>query len=926
MSESGIKIKNISAAMLYEMQLGIRDYFTGADAMLSNSLFSQYLMRNGLSVYKNKKQAKGKAGRESTRDIICLDFDFGSPSYEEEYKRLTKRLEGDLSPETRERIEAALKKVNAKKELYSEKKRSEIREQFYNEGVDITYKTAGRDGSFQMEETLHYKMLFRTSAKAKLGQVIFIRDALYEKAYDWLTIGLGNKMSQENARIVELSAYAPLTTSTIIGTLHIPVEDILILKDQDSYFQTLVNVVRAEIYTDKNGLSGKKCVVSQEETEVKNTVWDGMGIIESALLPDWVKGMALLRNHLFKMCGLRGHIQLFFRDWCEKKGYDYETFQIEDMFGCRHFVKDIKMITTDNAVKWKKFTDLMGGSPKSAYAYWCSRIRQDGNIWGIVKTDHPSKLGDHQQLSYQMVNTLPCTKEDVHAIAQTSIDYVEKLKTDNDAFEQFLRKQANEINHYEMLADLYAHNHAFGNCKWFREEKKKIIFHYVSHLRKGKILVNGDNLTVFGNPYGLLLYAVGEDWKRDPSLHREKGCVQCCTTRFANGAYLAAFRNPHNAPNNICYMHNVCSPELNRYFSFSPNIAAINCIETDIQDRANGMDEDSDFMLFTDHPAIVSCARYCYEAYPTIVNALQESGITYCNTKTDYARMDHKFSASKMGIGRASNLAQLAMTYYWTEKAKKAPDPEVLKQLYDSFIILSVLAQIIIDGCKREYEIHAEGEINRISRLPCMTFKKETGAYTKTGRPKKIKCDLPVFMKYTREIKYTKDGRELPWEETLDQKNRLQQRINYNLQCPMNWLEECLDLIPGGTTANTLPTERFFIKMEGKANDKQMSKIMALITDYDNCIKNARMTCGDKEDAYLSAVLEKSEEVLNTLGKIKMKNPYTVNRLIEVALGLSTEKGASARRKYDPAKYTRKVLNLLYKTDKERFLKNFTDN
>ena len=73
-------------------------------------------------------------------------------------------------------------------------------------------------------------MLFRTSAKAKLGQVIFINDKLYDLAYDWLTIGLGEKMLHDNAKIVEMSAYAPLTTSTIIGSLHIPVEDILILR------------------------------------------------------------------------------------------------------------------------------------------------------------------------------------------------------------------------------------------------------------------------------------------------------------------------------------------------------------------------------------------------------------------------------------------------------------------------------------------------------------------------------------------------------------------------------------------------------------------------------------------------------------------------------------------------------------------------
>ena len=53
--------------------------------------------------------------------------------------------------------------------------------------------------------------------------------------------------------------------------------------------------------------------------------------------------------------------------------------------------------------------------------------------------------------------------------------------------------------------------------------------------------------------------------------------------------------------------------------------------------------------------------------------------------------MDNKFAKSRIGIGESSNLAQLAMTYYWTNPSR---------ELYDNFVILSVLAQVIIDGCK----------------------------------------------------------------------------------------------------------------------------------------------------------------------------------------------------------------------------------
>ena len=527
------------------------------------------MLANGMQSYKG----------ESTRDIICLDFDFGSRSFEEEEKHLLDLIKKNP---TDTKLTEILYNARQNKDKYVKKSKDEIREIFYRDGVDVTYTT--RSGS---ETVIHYKMLYRNSSKAKLGQAMFIKDSLWQKAMDWLTIGLYDKMPTENAKIVELSAYAPLTTSTIEDTIHIPVEDILILKDQDSFFETIANVVVAE------GNEGDKhCVVERMNTKVKNTLWDGMALIEAGVLPKskHINGMALLRGHMFKACAFKSNIQLFFRNWCEKTGNNYDSYEILDMFENPHRLKDIKMITTDNAVKWKKFQSLMGADLSSAFRYWCDRVNADGSVWGIVKTDHPSKLGEVQQMSYQMVNTLPCTEDDVRRIAQTSVDYVTLLKQDDAEFERFLRKNANEVNHYEMLADLYHQNPIFADSKYFRYEKKEILSAYMFKLRSGKITVNGDNLTVCGNPYALLLYSVGEDWKSDPTLGKEDGTIQCYARRFGDGEYLCGFRSPHNSPNNCSYLHNVYSEEMDRYFDFSNNIIAVNCIETDIQSRCNGMD------------------------------------------------------------------------------------------------------------------------------------------------------------------------------------------------------------------------------------------------------------------------------------------------------------------------------------------------
>lgn len=698
MSEFGIKIKNIKAGTLYEYNLGVRDRLDYTDAMFNNSLFSNYIINKGLSVYKG----------ESTRDIVCLEFDFGSKSYEEKVQQIETLIE-KADEKSLERLNEILNTVHKNKDKFIKKSMEEIRDEYYQNGVSIDYVTRDKNGAIKKTQTIHYKMLFRTPSKAKVGQSIFINEKYYKTAYEWLTMGLGNKMDKKKAKIVEISAYAPLTTSTIVGNIHIPVENILILKDQDSYFQTMANIVRAEEYfvekkvidiekteiNKQKALSQgkkpkrvfkkirvptKKCVVHKENVNLKNTLWDGMGLVETSIMPKYVNGMMLLRNHFFKMCGFRTNLQQFLKDWCLENNVDYETFEIEDMFGVKHLAKDIKVITTDNAIKWKKFTELMGDNP---YKYWCDRIKADNSVFGIVKTDHKSKLGNVQQMSYQMVNSLPCSKDEIKELAQYSVEYVEKLKQDNDEFEKFLRLNANEINHYEMMADLYNQNKDFANSKWFRTEKRKIIFAYVEKLRKGKITVNADNLTMCGNPYALLLYAVGEDWTKDPCFEQEQGTIQCYTTRFNDGEYLCGIRSPQNSPNNICYLKNTYSKEMQKYFPFSENIVAVNCIGTDLQDRTNGSDFDSDFIFATNNPIMVKCAKRCYDEFPTIVNQLKESSITYENTKLAYSQMDNKFAKSRLGIGWSSNLAQLAMSYYWTEPKQ---------ELYDNFVILSVVA------------------------------------------------------------------------------------------------------------------------------------------------------------------------------------------------------------------------------------------
>ena len=848
---------------------------------------------------------------ESTKDIICIDFQFGLRSYKEELSHIKKmRKDAKDNEEKLQRIDEIEAMVEAKKDLYKKISKDEIRKVFYEEGVPITYEKIDKDTGEIITETIRYRMLYRNPSKAKQGNCMFIREELYEKAYEWITMGIGPRLPDHNAKIVEISAYAPLSSSAIEGTINITVDNVLILKDQDSFFNTIADVVETEDYEVmlRGGKTEtkKRCVVNRKNVDVKNTLWDGMALIETREMPEWCNGMALLRNHFFKACAFRTRIQDFLRDYCVEHNIDYDTYTICDMFGNAHLAKNIKLITTDNAIKWKKFVDLMGNTLPEAYKYWCERVKSDNNCWGIVKTDHVSKLGEVQRMSYQMVNTLPCRKEDIEKISQTSIDYVNLLKSNNDEFEKFLRKNSTAVNHYEMLADLYNWNHDFERSKMWKADKSKIINQYVNKLRQGKITVSGDNLTVCGNPYALLLYTVGEDWEKDPTLLPEDGVIQVYTRRFDNGEYLCGIRNPHNSANNIGYFKNVIHPLMEKYFEFSDNIMAVNCIHTDIQDRMNGEDFDSDFNFVTNQPEMVEAARIAYRDFPTVVNEIPESGLSYDNTMAEYARMDTQMQNAQKAIGGSSDTAQLSQSYYWDKVSRNEYDDEC-QQYYENTVILAVCAQLAIDGCKKVFAVDVNDDIKRIRNQPCMKRKK----------------DYPSFIQWTHKIPVTKNGRERSREDINKDKARIKNRIDKDIVCPMNWLQNCLDKIQGAERKNVIDTRNFYIKIPGKANNGQMSKIKQLIENYDLSTKKLILLIQDdsENDDYYDLLELKSQEILSELSKLKITK-YTMNRLIGVALGIDW--GVNKQYKYQQSsKYTRKILNLMYKTNRTLFLSNF---
>lgn len=653
------------------------------EAVLKDSLFLRYM--NGSIIRKN----------DECKDFIVLRF-----NYNAEY-----RVDG----------------IEGKIDVH------DLRRLYYQNGVTYTFEKKNKQGEVVGREDVHFKMLMRTGGKAKKGECVFIRENLHHKAINFLTMGLYDLMSEaakndpeQVFRLVELSAYQTLTTATAIGYISIPFENILVLKDREVY----TDGMSAEVVSSEGSMENtkKKCTVERvTDARIKNVLWDGMGLVDESIFPKDMDGFIYCRSHFFKSCLFRGNLQEFFKDYCEDHNVDYNRYTLEkvDMFGRRLKLKDIKVVITDKSLKWLKFIEWMGGTGEKASKYYRRYMKMQGDYFSIVKTAHSSKWEDLQLMTYQMNNSLPTTDKDIlKKIATCAVDYINALKCSDEEYLKYLDKKKNITNINELLIELVKWNSDFAKTELFRTKKSKDINKLKSCMQEGKMPQVGDNLTIMDNPVAMLISVFGVDI----DVPEDEGCfevvedgVQCYAPRFKENDRLAAFRSPHNSPNNIVHLYNVYPDSLIKYFpNIGQNVVVFNAIKTDTQARLSGHDCDSDFVYVTNQKELAELARTAYIKYHTIINDIAElSSSNYHFSLEDYAKMDNQIADAQAAIGTSTDTAQLALSYYYDRGMRD-------RELEKCFIILSVIGQISIDLAKKSFDIDVMKEIDRIRRLPCM--------------------------------------------------------------------------------------------------------------------------------------------------------------------------------------------------------------
>lgn len=548
-------------------------------------------------------------------------------------------------------------------------KMKDLREHFYENGFHL-------DG-------IHYVRYKRSAGSSREGKCLFIDERLYRYMTKWSECGL--KLRKD---LASWESYRALSLSSIKGTIEIPLDSILFVPDYKSIFTE--EVISVEL---KDG----KLVAEQKQTEITNDIWDGESLLDERVFENSYtdKHMLLLRNKFFKSCAFRTRLQKWFKD----KNITLESLKARGFVTLAEDIHQIVMVTTPNSLKYLKFA---GGLAEKNIRQWLAHT--DGTF-GVVKYDKGTRFfhGKMVQSSYQLINTLSLSQEEVKHLLQPSIDYISLLRRDVDFMryhftDAFAREKEGEEEHCDGLVEradviftlMHKYPH-FDETKLYANFRDDVVRSLKERLKRGHILLNGTNATLFGNGTELLKYLAGEEIASELKL----GQIRC--ERFGNGTKLLCARSPHITMGNLYCVENNLSGEIWNYFDLGENIVCVNAIGENIQQRLNGCDYDSDTMLITDDKLLVNAAaRYKDFFKVPVCNIKAEE-----KTEQTLSKLDHDTSVNK--IGEIVNLSQKLNSILWDELYKGSEEGEILS-VYEDICKLAVLSGLEIDKAKRSFE------------------------------------------------------------------------------------------------------------------------------------------------------------------------------------------------------------------------------
>ena len=574
------------------------------------------------------------------------------------------------------KVKEIQKQYKKAKEPKTIKTNAELRKELYKDGFICN--------------GVKYCRMKRSSGSARVGKCLFINEALFKPILKFSSGGIELKDGQE-VDLAAYESYISLPSSSIIDTLPISAENILLIDDYESVFREDV----IETHNENGWLT-----TSEKNCEISNSIWDGQSLIDVSLMGDYsCYGMVLLRNLMFKSCCFNCNIQQWFKD-----NNITDISQLNGKTRAKR-IEDVKLITTPNSIKYLKFDTLDN---------WLDNLYPR---FGVVKHDKKTHFfgGRLVQTHYQLINTLQLSKDEVQEFLQESLDFAQLLR-DNPAvvryyikypdIDEFEPMQKPMLDKNDVVYNLMCINDNFTKTKYYQEFLHDLLASYYKNLKNGHVYVNGNYSTLLGNTMEMLQQSIGVF-----NGESQIGVGNIHNIRFEYDKTLLGSRSPHVTMGNIWLANNKENKLIDCYFNLTEEIVCINSIGENVLQRLSGADFDSDTVLLTDNEILIRAAKRNYNVFKTPTSFVTAQKVKRYYTPEEQADLDIKTSVNK--IGEIINLSQELNSLLW-DKMYHGSSYNDIKELYYDICQLDIMSGIEIDKAKKEFDVNNSKELDKM--------------------------------------------------------------------------------------------------------------------------------------------------------------------------------------------------------------------
>jgi hypothetical protein len=593
-----------------------------------------------------------------------------------------------------------------------------------------------------------FKKIFCSASHVRQKKVFFVAKELYDQVMEIALAGIKIDNPDNIKEPCKWGAYLGMCCT---DSKAVTMPNVVIIRDPHQEITEKFDVVKGTVIDnpdkDKKGIDYLYQLDTKPENNTNKTIKidfaDGAGLVDISLAQKWAKELKLdyipSAWQFRAMAGVKGNVYTF-----DIKGFakTYKAQTITDRWGKEYEIFDkkqelkINCILTESQVKFAK----MFYSAKE----WTDAFNQEA--YGYSRTFNISdicipygKLKNKCILSYQPLQTLELTDDEIKTLCTDTIDKVTKVHTDIDAFVKWrgLDKDDGEKSEKEKYTNpallSLKYDHSLANDSYVHKVMMDNLlkFRMANHIR----------LSVQGNYQVFIpdIFALAQAAFQLPVTGLLKaGQIYNLFWHNQGATELTMIRFPHVAREH--YLVNIANKNSDNWEAMQhwykyQNVGYISSIHDSLALRLGGADYDDDHVYGLAEETICNAVRR--NPANTIWFERDKDGEVKANKKVQFS--DYGAIAHSDSVGMRNEIGDVInqTSQLWSMITPKNTAEEN-NRIYDYIKILSVIDSLCIDfaktGIKAQMPQDIESVLKGYKNPYFMQFKDKQ----KTGKNKQV--------------------------------------------------------------------------------------------------------------------------------------------------------------------------------------------